>query len=75
MLAGAIDMVKGDSMKIIVHDYEDLRETLVVPMQGYAGTLPAEPEDSIIEKLHQAVKDVTGKAVEVAERPRMGFLP
>ena len=62
-------------MKRIEHDYEDLRETAVVYMQGFAGTLPASPEDELIARLHEAVKDVTGKSVEPPTKPRMGFLP
>jgi hypothetical protein len=44
-------------------------------MQGSVSTLPAPREDDVIERLHQAVKDVTGKEVEIPPKPRMGFLP
>lgn len=44
-------------------------------MQGSVSTLPASREDDVIEQLHQSVKDVTGKEVEVPAKPRMGFLP
>lgn len=65
----------GDCVKRIEHDYGDLRETAIQYMQGYAGVLPATPEDDLIARLHEAVKDVTGKPVEPLPRPRMGFLP
>lgn len=42
---------------------------------GTASTLPAEAQDEVIAQLHAIVKEVTGQAVEVPEKPRMGFLP
>ncbi len=44
-------------------------------MLGSASTLPVPAEDDVIARLHQAVKDVTGKDVETPPKPRMGFLP
>lgn len=44
-------------------------------MQGTASALPPEPPDEVIAKLHAIVKEVTGRAAEVPEKPRMGFLP
>lgn len=44
-------------------------------MLGSVSTLPATSEDDVIARLHQAVKDVTGKDVEKPPKPRMGFLP
>lgn len=44
-------------------------------LTGFVSTLPAEQEDDTIKRLHQAVLDVTGKAVEAPVKPRMGFLP
>lgn len=44
-------------------------------MLGSVSTLPATAEDDVIARLHQAVKDVTGKDVEAPPKPRMGFLP
>lgn len=41
---------------------------------GYAGTLPVDAEDDVIQRLHKAVKDVTGKAVDKPAPQRMGFL-
>jgi len=42
---------------------------------GSVSTLPVPQEDDVIARLHQAVKDVTGKDVVQPEKPRMGFLP
>lgn len=42
---------------------------------GAASTLPPEPEDDTIARLHAAVKEVTGRDVEPPAKPRMGFLP
>lgn len=44
-------------------------------ISGSVSTLPTPEEDDLIARLHQAVKDVTGKEVEVPVKPRMGFLP
>lgn len=44
-------------------------------LQGSVSTLPVPAEDDVIARLHQAVKDVTGKDVEAAPKPRIGFLP
>ncbi len=43
--------------------------------QGYASPTGVhdEPED-VIARLHQVVKEVTGKEVEQKPKPRMGFL-
>lgn len=42
---------------------------------GYVSTLPNEPENDALDRLHQAVFDVTGKRVEKPDKPRIGFLP
>jgi len=43
-------------------------------MQGHASTLPAVQDDDVIQRLHQAVKDVTGKDVVQPAKQRIGFL-
>lgn len=42
---------------------------------GHISTLPSEPENEAVRELHQAVAEVTGKAVEPPIKPRIGFLP
>lgn len=43
-------------------------------MMGYASTISEpEPENEAIRLLHEAVKEVTGKAVEAPPKPRIGF--
>lgn len=42
---------------------------------GTASVLPPQAEDDLIKRLHAVVKEITGKDVEVPEKPRMGFLP
>jgi len=44
-------------------------------MTGTATTLPAEPQDDVVQRLHAVVMEVTGKAVPQQEKPRIGFLP
>lgn len=44
-------------------------------MTGAASTLPPEAPDDAVARLHAVVKEITGKAVEVPPKPRMGFLP
>ncbi|MBT2322539.1 hypothetical protein J7E62_09295 [Variovorax paradoxus] len=34
-----------------------------------------EPLDDVVAKLHEVVKEVTGRAVEPPKKQRMGFLP
>ena len=46
-----------------------------VHTSGHASTLPAEPGDETIARLHQAVFDVTGQRPEQPAKPRIGFLP
>ncbi|MEY2875251.1 MAG: hypothetical protein RLZZ373_2622 [Pseudomonadota bacterium] len=46
-----------------------------VHMTGQATTLPSEPEDDVIERLHAVVEEVTGKPVAKRPKPRIGFLP
>ena len=41
---------------------------------GHVSTLPSEPDDPVIERLHEVVREVTGVAVEKQPKPRMGFL-
>jgi hypothetical protein len=42
--------------------------------QGTATTLPFEPEEDAVEKLHAAVEEVTGALVIKQPKQRMGFL-
>jgi len=42
---------------------------------GYASCLPVDHGDDTVRQLHEVVAEITGKAVEQAEKPRMGFLP
>lgn len=44
-------------------------------MTGQATTLPVEPEDEVIKRLHEIVKEVTGIDIQRPEKPRIGFLP
>ena len=44
-------------------------------MLGHASLLPPAAEDEAIQRLHEAVKEVTGKPVEPPQKPRIGFLP
>lgn len=44
-------------------------------MMGYASCLPVEQGDDAVRQLHEVVQEITGRAVEQAEKPRMGFLP
>ena len=44
-------------------------------MTGRVTLLPLEPENEAVRLLHEAVKEVTGKEVEVKPKPRIGFLP
>lgn len=41
---------------------------------GYASTLPVDGPDEVIARLHEAVKDVTGKDVERPAPAKIGFL-
>jgi hypothetical protein len=42
---------------------------------GISTLTVTEPVEDVIAKLHAVVKEVTGTAVEVPPKPRMGFLP
>lgn len=42
---------------------------------GHISLLPAEQENEAVRRLHEAVKEVTGKDVEPPAKIRMGFLP
>jgi hypothetical protein len=42
---------------------------------GSISLMPVDAIDDPVAKLHAIVKEVTGKDVEVAPRPRIGFLP
>jgi hypothetical protein len=42
---------------------------------AHAVSADADAEDEAIRLLHEAVKEVTGKAVEAPVKPRIGFLP
>ena len=54
----------------------DEYDTPAVWTMGTIGALfELEEENEAVRKLHEAVKEVTGKAVEPAPRPRIGFLP
>lgn len=44
-------------------------------LQGSVSTLPAPAQDDVIARLHQAVKDVTGKDVEIPQPRSIGFMP
>ena len=42
---------------------------------GSISTLPVAPENEAVQRLHEIVKEVTGRDVEASVKPRMGFLP
>lgn len=44
-------------------------------LTGYASPLGAVPDVDVVQRLHDVVREVTGKAVEQPAKPRMGFLP
>jgi len=44
-------------------------------LQGHVSTLPADDSYDVVAALHAVVLEVTGKPVDVAPKPRMGFLP
>jgi len=52
-------------------------EPSLLGMSGAAHAVSNEPshEEESIRLLHEAVKEVTGKAVEAPVKPRIGFLP
>ncbi|MDQ0571496.1 hypothetical protein QFZ42_003330 [Variovorax paradoxus] len=52
-------------------------EPSLLGMSGAAHAVSNDPthEDEAIRLLHEAVKEVTGKAVEPAPKARIGFLP
>lgn len=59
-------------MKVIVMDDE---YSYPLHLTGFASTLPAEEEDDTISRLHDVVREITGRPVETPAKPRMGFLP
>jgi hypothetical protein len=59
-------------MKTITLDDE---YSYTLHQSGSISTLPVEPEDDTIARLHEVIKEVTGVAVQKQERPRIGFLP
>lgn len=44
-------------------------------LTGHISTLPPEPEDDLVRQLHDVVREITGKPVDVPQRARIGFLP
>lgn len=62
----------GRNMKTITLDDEF---SYPLHQSGSISTLPSEPEDDTIARLHEVVKEVTGIAVQKQDRPRIGFLP
>jgi len=42
---------------------------------AHAVSAEVDNEDEAVRLLHEAVKEVTGKAVEAPAKPRIGFLP
>lgn len=61
-------------MKPRADDY--FYEPSILGVSGSAHAVSSEPEpsDEAIRLLHEAIKEVTGKAVEPPAKPRMGFL-
>ena len=60
----------------VILDFEDYVPSGIMAV-GSAHSVSSEPDpaDEAIRLLHEAVKQVTGKAVLPPARPRMGFLP
>lgn len=59
-------------MKTITLDDE---YSYTLHQSGSISTLPIDPPDDTIERLHAVIKEITGVEVPKAERPRIGFLP
>lgn len=58
-------------------DEDNFYEPSILGVSGSAHAVSSEPEeeDETIRRLHEVVKEITGKAVEAPAKPRMGFLP
>jgi hypothetical protein len=56
-------------------DYYYEPSILGVSGSAHAVSSDAEQEDETIRRLHEVVKEVTGKAVEQPVKQRIGFLP
>ena len=59
-------------MKTITLDDE---YSYTLHQSGSISTLPIEPENEAVQRLHEIIKEVTGRDVEAPIKPRMGFLP
>jgi hypothetical protein len=44
-------------------------------MTGTASGSYSEEADGVVKRLHEVVREVTGKGVEQPVKPRIGFLP
>ena len=68
-IGAMVDMERGASVKLrIPTTADDIGYSYPLHMLGSISTLPAEEQNDAVAKLHQVVREVTGK-------PRMGFLP
>lgn len=56
-------------------DYRPEPSILGVSGSAHAVSSETDSQDEAIRLLHEAVKEVTGKAVEEPTKPRIGFLP
>jgi len=56
-------------------DYWPEPSILGVSGSAYAVSSETDAQIEAIRLLHEAVKEVTGKAVEAPTKPRIGFLP
>lgn len=62
-------------MHIRSDDYWPEPSILGVSGSAHAVSSETDAQDEAIRLLHEAVKEVTGKAVEAPVKPRIGFLP
>ncbi|VTU34193.1 hypothetical protein [Variovorax sp. RA8] len=70
-------MIQEPSSPSLAHvvGEEAYYEPSILGVCGSAHSVSSDPEpEDVVSKLHQVVKEITGKAVETPHKPRMGFL-